>query len=375
MIKNFYVSIITTLLFMTALILPVQAQEASDSNGLTTELFYIENYESEMYIGDSQTLDIKFASEGLLVDDLVFESSDSAVARIDGSGEITALSCGETTITITCASTIKSFELKVKIPTDKIELKDAFISMYVEDTYQLTPVIYPGTADNELQYESTSRLLCVDATGKILAKECGVATIVVSNGNCKLIVTVAINQRALDIPEKDPEVDFNEEFVLQETYENIEVITSTMLKKAYEDNSTFKVVCSGYDIIIFGDKITNYSNQIYTNWLLNTTDEEIEFSVNDNNNLPGEIGIRLHNSAQYKYLYLYNESTKRYELLSLDTESDIDVIRLKTSGNYLLTNTKINYNRLNITLLLSVTSAIILICVIYLVVKKKYIFW
>lgn len=133
--------------------------------------------------------------------EVVFNNSNPIVAEIDSNGNITALSVGETTITVvpsansTVTATAKITVLESKIPVESIDLNYTTASMLVGDTLQLSAIILPSNATDKTVTWSSSDAgaASVDANGLVTALEQGDATITaVANGNPNLKATCVI---------------------------------------------------------------------------------------------------------------------------------------------------------------------------------------
>jgi hypothetical protein len=75
---------------------------------------------------------------------------------------------------------------------------------------------------------------------------------------------------------------------------------------------------------------------------------------------------------QGKYLYLYNENTKKYQRLEMN---DPEKLSLDEGGAYLIANEKMG--SLKVSLVYIIGGAVILLALagVYIGVKKKHWFW
>jgi len=119
----------------------------------------------------------------------IFKSSDEAVAVIDSTGLITALSPGKTTITTKVGTKTKKFVLSVGfLEATKIALNKSTLSVTKGSTYLLyvaswTPVFaHPQTVTWK---SSNTKIATVSASGVVTAKKKGTVTITATTWNGK----------------------------------------------------------------------------------------------------------------------------------------------------------------------------------------------
>ena len=135
-----------------------------------------------------------------------------------------------------------------------------------------------------------------------------------------------------------------------------------MLKKI---SSTF------FDVIIIFTIFITY-NEFLTDIELVKESGKTSFLLNKGNDLCGAISVYLE-EPKGKYLYLYNSSKEKYELLNI---SDKTELKLTTAGEYLLCETKMRLDKK--VIVYTVIGSVILLLIggmIYIFVKKKYWFW
>lgn len=118
---------------------------------------------------------------------VAWESSDEAVATVDETGLVTAVSAGECTITCTSAenSEIKAAcnvtvtESNDPLLVEKITLSESIISLNYKDEKKITATVTPSNADNPVVKwtSSDSKIISVDNAGNLTAKGLGTCTI------------------------------------------------------------------------------------------------------------------------------------------------------------------------------------------------------
>lgn len=139
----------------------------------------------ELKKGESTTIAVK-VTEGSAAS-ITWKSSDDRVASVDGSGKVTAKEAGSATITatvassdgvkldLTCAVTVKADAappqaLKAELDKKSAELKKG-------ESTTLTVKVTGGSAASITWKSSNDKIVSVDGSGKVTAKEIGSATV------------------------------------------------------------------------------------------------------------------------------------------------------------------------------------------------------
>lgn len=149
--------------------------------------------------GGSESLTATVSPDNATNKAVSWKSSDTGVATVDGSGKVTAVKAGSTTITVTttdggktatCSVTVTSKTVSVtgvKLDNGKLELKAG-------ETAQLTATVEPSDAsDKSLEWTSSdAKVATVDASGKVTAVGVGSATITVKTKNGGKTATCAV---------------------------------------------------------------------------------------------------------------------------------------------------------------------------------------
>ena len=101
-------------------------------------------------------------------------------------------------------------------------------------------------------------------------------------------------------------------------------------------------------------------------------DEGMSFHLNQGEFLCGDIRLYLA-EPDGKYLYLYNVSKEKYELIQTD---NLEELKLTTPGEYRITTQKLSYNSVMVVYFIVIGAVVLLTGVgMYIVMKKKYWFW
>lgn len=144
-----------------------------------------------------------------------------------------------------------------------------------------------------------------------------------------------------------------------------------MLKYYYQGREQLEISGEGYTIFIRGSDICNYENELYTQIPFRETPEGIVFEINHGKELCGEVDLELTKYAG-NYLYLYNASKDRYQLLQTD---NISRLHITQEGTYLLTKEKLANHKIKRAALAGSVGILVIMGIVYIGVKKKYWFW
>ena len=134
-------------------------------------------------------------------------SGNKNVATVDKYGKVTPVSPGKVTIGVTTnEGEFRAYcSLEVRKAVESISLNKTSLTLYVDDTYQLKTTVLPddATLKTVTWTVSDSRVLSVDANGKITAKASGTATITATAENglkatCKVTVLQSVEGVALN---------------------------------------------------------------------------------------------------------------------------------------------------------------------------------
>lgn len=333
-------------------------------------------YEKELEVDKTLTLSVTVLPSDATNNTVTYQSSNEKIATVNSSGEIKGIGEGEVTITVSAGNVTKKVELKVKVATSKIELDTTYLVMQSGETHQLAAKVLPAEADQSITFTSVNpEVASVTAGGLVTAKQCGTGTIIVKNGDTSTAVAVIVN---LEEQQENKE-DKGNNPATTEKYENVimaeecPVISSDMLRYFYERNDVLTVYGSGYTMKIDGGKIKNWENELYTGLVLKPEPQGITFELNRSKKLCGAVTVQFDDkTVSGNYLYLYNTSKGKYELLQ---EQDINLMELDTAGSYLITEKKLSNGKVKIAVLVITFSVVIILIGVYIAVKKRYWFW
>lgn len=139
---------------------------------------------SEVEMGSVLQLSAAVAPEDAdNADELIWTTSDEAVAEVDDAGKVVPIAPGTATITATVGSVSDSFAVTVVAPEPEtsIELTAVKTTMIAGDTQKVSATVVPADKIDEIVWSSSdNRVLSVDQGGTVTAVGNGVASVTAS---------------------------------------------------------------------------------------------------------------------------------------------------------------------------------------------------
>lgn len=336
----------------------------------------IADYEEELEVDKTMTLSATVIPSNATDTTVTYESSDERIATVSSSGEVKGIAEGVVTISVSAGTVTKKIELKVKVATRKIELDTTYLVLRQGESHQLSARAIPAEADQVIVFETnTPDIVSVSGTGLVTAKECGTGEIIVKNGDVSAAVTVIVNLTGGDEnqEQKQENQQDNVQYENEMYVEDCLLVTADMLKYFYTRNENLTVYGNGYVIKIVGNQIKNWENELYTNIEIKREKQGIAFDLNRCKKICGPVTIQFdENVVSGKYVYLYNTSKGKYELLK---GQDTAALQLDTEGSYLITKKKLPDGKGSIVVLIVAGIVVIIMLGVYIAVKKQYWFW
>lgn len=348
----------------------------------------ISDYEEKLKVGNVMRISAKVYPIDTVGAEIEYESSDEAIATVNSSGEVKGISKGQVTIKVSACGVTENVKLDVVVATKKIELENDYYILKPGQSGKIKATVFPADAAQELTFKaSDSSIVSVSDDGDIKAKKIGNTSVIVSNGDVSISATVIVNASGKQATEEN---EIDSEFAGSKAFGDIRYskiikqsecskITGELLRYIYENEKNICVLGNGYTIRIDGDKILNYENELSTSIVMNSNKYgDCEFSVNDGNNLCGEIVISFDSEMVDKYslngkkLFLYNEAKNKYEKIYFDS---LDSISITKAGKYMFSDGKKRTKNNYLAMGFGGTSFIFVLLGIYVGVKKQYWFW
>ena len=199
--------------------------------------------------------------------------------------------------------------------------------------------------------------------------------IVVKNKDTSAAVSVIVNAGEEMLKEKK-EIEETVEVSKYDTviYEkDCPLITSDMLRYYYENQLVVTIYGDSYSMQIDGKKILNWNNEMYTEIEFAKEEDGISFCLNQSRNMCGVVTLQVDEQGfSGKYLYLYNDSKNKYELIKQD---NIRQLELNSAGKYLITEKKIGNNGIKWVIIIILLIILLALIITYTVIAKRYWFW
>lgn len=305
-----------------------------------------------------------------------YKSSNESIATVNSSGEVKGIGPGKVTITVSAGSISKNVELTVKYATAKIDMNTTYLVLKEGETFQLSAHVLPATADQGISYESENTdIVSVTGGGLVTAKKSGSGTILVKNSDTSTAVMVIVNKEGVKEEKKEQVSTYKgaEKFPDNINSKNCPVVSADMLRYFYESKEVLTVHGDGYLMEIDGKDISNWENELYTEIEFKKEEQGTVFYMNRDKNICGMITLQLdEDTVTGNYLYLYNASKGRYELLD---QKEMHLLKLDSAGKYMITEKKLKNQTVKAAVIVIVVVVILGLAGAYIVVKKKYWFW
>lgn len=346
------------------------------SEGIPVTDIEIADYEEELEVDKTMTLSVTVLPSDATDSTVKYTSSNEKIATVNSSGEVKGIAQGDVTITVSAGAVTKTVKLKVKVATSQIEMDTTYLVLQPGESHQLVVKVIPAEADQHIMYESMApETVSVTAGGLVTANQCGTGTILVKNGDTSTAVTVIVDlmKKEESWQEQEDYREKAEEYEHEIYAKDYPLVDSNMLKYFYEHNENLTIYGSGYTIKVNGGEIKNWENELYTELALKEEEKGIAFELNGGKNICGSVLIQFDKEVvSGKYVYLYNTSKKKYELLK---GQDAGSMRLDTEGKYLVTEKKMPDGKGGLIIFIMAIVVVTILLGVYVAVKKRYWFW
>ena len=260
--------------------------------------------------GSSKTITGK-VSPASASQSLTFKSQDKSIATVSGSGVITGVATGATSVVVSNGTASTSVTVIVN--------RTASTSGSSSDTSG------EGTEDN----------VTTDAT-------------------------VAAIQNAA-----------GEEVSLYQS--DVPAITGEILNALRTTGRSLIVLGEDYTLRIDGTSIKSTQGGFSTALTFAPDENGLSFQLGESGALPCVVQITLTGeNAAYSRLYLHNTASEKWQFLNSYKDGTITA---DTAGSYLLTNQNLRFTNINWTFFIAAGALTVVCLIVYIAVKKRYWFW
>ena len=224
---------------------------------------------TSLAVGSTERLTATVLPSNATNDSILWKSNNTAVARVDSSGLITAVSVGTAEIVATASDNAKTATMRVTvtpIEVQSVKMDKTSILLEAGNTDKIVAAVSPKNATNRKMTWSSSNnaIVVVDQNGNLHAKSAGVAVVTVKTEDGNKTATANIVVDATEAPVVDKP---DEEERSEVDYDLDTVLTTSV--KINQSNTTINV----------GQTI-NLTATILPN---NATNKNLDWSSSDNN--------------------------------------------------------------------------------------------
>ena len=207
--------------FLMVSVLAIFSACGEKEQEITVQSIALSQPSAELIIGETLNLKATVSPSNATYDGITWTSTKTSVATVSGSGQVSALAEGNTTITAMAGGKTASCSITVVkgyVAVSSISLNKDSIDLVEGDTETLTATVSPNDAtDKTVSWSSSNDAVATVKDGTITAIKEGEATISAKAGektaSCKVVVakkvipveSLELNKTELDLVEGDSE--------------------------------------------------------------------------------------------------------------------------------------------------------------------------
>jgi hypothetical protein len=372
---------------------------ADVSDTVDVEELEIGDYKDVMSVDETQEIAVTVLPQNATEQTVTYESSDESVLTVDSKGTVKGISAGKATVTVSAGGMTKRVSIRVREATAYIEVDSDYLVLKSGEVHQIRARAMPGGASQDIAYKSLNpKVARVTKTGVVKAQAMGSASILVSNDEMSAGITVIVNEvsaapRVGGVVGAKAEGSDGEDVVGEESgaeyaellslvnglgrarvpVADYPTLTKKILSAIYAANADVELTGPDYSIGVAGGDIVNMENELATVVAFAERPDGVGFLLNRGRNLPGKVRLTVTDKElMKKYVYLYNDAKKKYELLDV---RDGGSLTLDAGGEYLMTDEKISGFGIDPFIVGVAAAAVGAAIVVFIIAKRRYWFW
>ena len=182
---------------------------------------------SELMVGETANLTVKYTPENTNQKGVTYKSSDESILKVSNDGVVTAIGKGTATVTATGANnTTSSVTITVKQPVTGVTLNKTTLDLEKDQTEKLVATVLPANADGDKTVtwkSSNNEVATVSQDGTVTAVGKGSCNITATTQNgktatCKVTVGVPLKSISFKDDVTSKTMNKGEEFTLEVVY-------------------------------------------------------------------------------------------------------------------------------------------------------------
>ena len=153
----------------------------------------------------------------------------------------------------------------------------------------------------------------------------------------------------------------------------VPVLTTAMLNALRTTGRTLVLEAEDYTLTVDGSTIRNTTSEVNTALIFAPDEYGLRFTLNEGEAMPCGVTITMTGeNAGYSRLYLHNAVSGKWQFLNSYKDG---VAHADVAGEYLLTNQNLRFTSINWTFFIGAGILVVACLIAYVAVKKRYWFW
>lgn len=164
--------------------------KSDNDNSSSSDIAEISLSKSKLNLNKGDSYELSISNQ---ISSAIWFSSNTTVATVDNTGNVTAVSGGEATITAVVKGKLASCDVTVSVPATDISLNLDNVPIEKGDTLSLIAQLEPKDSTEKVKWKTSDRkIVSVDDKGQITGKAPGTATITATAANGDVSATCQV---------------------------------------------------------------------------------------------------------------------------------------------------------------------------------------